>query len=276
LKNVGNETAELTDVPTLLRASDRVSANISYMMSELEGRLAEAQNQSIYEVSSQRAEYEAKLREQQAESHTTELKNAELAVKIHELRKANARRRADAESLTNETNTLKLDIQDLRENLTSVADYINESSQLLNFRNAKELAVLSTLADQDDSLAHQKLLDAIGGVHMLQGKPKTTKHQQPEDLLHSLMSSLGNLSQEQNGSATSLKQSFEHMLQVGADKQKLLLEKSDKLKEMLESEDVLHKRLDIAIQHLQKARKQLSKQKEAIGTFVAHGKLSGQ
>merc|ERR1719174_2392621 len=139
-------------------------SQMTSQMASLESRLTDVQHQSTRSISKQKAQYESKLKAQRANIRATEIMNSNIKHEIVELKKTNVALRRKADQLVAASNRLKSDLHAMRDNITTVAEFIDKTvdASTSMLENASEVKVLAELAEHDEiqskELVHQRRL----------------------------------------------------------------------------------------------------------------------
>jgi len=249
---------------------------VNSKISELMTRISDQQSETVAEVASRKAEYEATLQAELDRERSLKAANAAISTQIGHLQSLNGDLRRRAATLGHSNEELRSDLQGLQENMTMAQEFVAASLSHSDDADVAELAVLAELAAKDAKKAESKLksqrLEEIWGKTKVSTLQFGASRSSPEELIAVLGSGLANLSTEENATLTSMKQMFDTKYQEVNRRCAGLLDEQRVLNSSRADAQQLKQRLETAVQHLEKTESYLKAQSKALRGFA--GKMA--
>lgn len=248
---------------------------MSSHVEELATHLAKLQSRSTKEVSDQKAGYEQKLRLQKTASAAIEHRNAAIQSHIGSLRNDTLAVRTRTNALVKGSRKLVALLNAVHDNFTEagvvVTSVLQEAQEKMS--NSSKLQVLQELSEMDarrkQESENQHRFDEIERPHgfsLLQIAPNSQKEAQ--ELVQSLMASLGSLSEEQNVSTASLQKNFEDEWDLGVKRQNDLLDMQMQLNATEANEVKRNAAVHAAFDHALSTNTRLKERVHAVRRFA--------
>mmetsp|Transcript_56781 Transcript_56781/g.122741 ORF Transcript_56781/g.122741 Transcript_56781/m.122741 type:complete len:646 (+) Transcript_56781:79-2016(+) len=277
------ETRELPKVSEVIKPSSEVFHELNSQVKTLENRLEEVQRENIASAKSQQEEYNMKLHEQEQKNLAVSKGNAALAKEIEEVKQANQRLLERSEQLQMSSAQVRAELQSMQQNITTAQEFAAASLDNLDDSKAQELQVLAELHERDAAAAavaaKQHRLDEISSKTSLLSKqirvqmPAMEKFNITSDskaLVESMSAGLENLARAQEERKETLQRAFQAEFEAGTERfNKLMAEKAE-LNATRNSVTELHRRLNLAVQHLEETQSQLDERVASFRGFLRH------
>jgi hypothetical protein len=269
---------------------------MSSHVQDLAAHLAALQTSSTEEVSQLKAQYEEKLRLQREESAVIQQHNSARRSHIKRLREDSTKVRKQTVGLVQISRHTVDQLNGMRDSFKEagavITNVLGEASEKMT--SSPELEVLQELVETDskrkqdsvdehrfDEITKSSSQDSVdehrfdeitnpNELALLQfdSKPAGDSQQEAQELVKSLMASLGSLTEEQNVSSASLKTDFEEEWGEGVKRQSALLSEQAELNSTDIHEQERNTKLHAALQHAHEVRTHLKERLVALRRFA--------